>query len=70
MTATEMTTPRTEWRYEVTVWNNINGDVEKYERDCSEERLQELRDWYAYEPWLEVVIDRSWEEALDEEDEQ
>lgn len=59
--------PRTEWRYEVTVWNQTNGDVEKYERDCSEERLKEIQDWYEDEPWMDVVIDREWEETVDDE---
>lgn len=56
--------PRMETRYEVTVWNNTNGDIEKYIAEATEEQLQECRDWFADEPWLEVVIDREWEEDV------
>ena len=55
--------PKTEWHYEVTVWNQTNGDVERKCWDITENELDELRDQYEDEPWLDVVIDREWEEA-------
>lgn len=55
--------PKTEWHYEVTVWNQTNGDVERKFWDITENELDELRDQYEDEPWLDVVIDREWEEA-------
>lgn len=54
--------PKTEWHYEVTVWNQTNGDIEKYCSDITEQELTDLRDYYEDEPWLDVVIDREWEE--------
>lgn len=51
--------------YEVTVWNQSNGDIEKYLSDATEEEVNELRDFYEDEPWCEVVIDREWEEIDD-----
>ncbi|MDB6036041.1 MAG: hypothetical protein JWM16_6379 [Verrucomicrobiales bacterium] len=53
--------------YEITVWNNTNGDVEKYVADADEKRLAELRDYYEDQPWCEVIIDREWEEEDDDE---
>ncbi len=57
--------PKTEWHYEVTVWNQTNGDIEKYISDATEDELQECRDYFENEPWCEVVIDREWEEAVE-----
>lgn len=54
-------TPKTEMHYEVTVWNQTNGDIERKVWDATEEELEELREWYEDEPWLEIVIDREWE---------
>lgn len=56
----------TETRYEITVWNQTTGDVEKYLADATEGELQECRDYFADEPWCEVVIDRHWEVETDE----
>lgn len=55
--------PKLEWHYEVTVWNQANGDVERKFWDITENELDELRDQYEDEPWLDVVIDREWEEV-------
>lgn len=55
--------PKLEWHYEVTVWNQTNGDVERKCWDITENELDELRDQYEDEPGLDVVIDREWEEA-------
>lgn len=54
--------------YEVTVWNQTNGDIEKYVRDATEEELNELYDYYEDEPYCEVVIDREWEEVENDDD--
>jgi hypothetical protein len=59
--------PVLEWHYEVTVWNQTNGNVEKYLSDATEEELEECRSYFEDEPWCEVVIDRSWEEEADVE---
>lgn len=59
--------PKTQWLYEVTVWNQTNGNVEKYISEATEEELQECRDYFEDEPWCEVVIDREWEAPLDDE---
>lgn len=53
-------------RYEVTVWNNTNGDIEKYFSDVSDDELEDIRESYSDEPWLEVVIDKEWDEADDD----
>jgi hypothetical protein len=58
--------PKMEWHYEVTVFNQSNGDIEKYISNATEEELQECRDYFSDEPWCEVVIDRSWEEEAEE----
>lgn len=57
--------PKLEWHYEVTVWNQTNGDVERKCWDITERELDELRDQYEDEPWLDVVIDREWEEVAE-----
>lgn len=54
--------PKTEWHFAVTVWNQTNGDIEEHRSDITEQELTDLREWYADEPWLAVVIDREWEE--------
>jgi len=55
-----------EWRYEVTVWNQSNGDIEKYISNATEEELEECRAYFEEEPWCEVVIDRAWQEDVEE----
>lgn len=59
---------RAEMRYEVTVWNQSNGDVEAYRREATEEELAQLQEWYEDEPFCEVVIDNEWEAEVDGED--
>jgi hypothetical protein len=53
-------------RYEVSVWDNVNGDVVKYVRECDEDELSELEDWYNDDGIHQVVIDREWEEEDEE----
>lgn len=48
------------YRYEVTVWNTIEGDIVKKLWEATEDELGEIEDWYADEPFHEVVIDREW----------
>jgi hypothetical protein len=48
--------------YEISVWDNTDGTVVKYLPDATGRELDDLRDWYSDRPWLEVVIDREWEE--------
>lgn len=52
--------------YEITVFNQLNGDIERYLRDATQEELDELIEWFAEEPWCEVVIDHQWEEPDDD----
>lgn len=47
--------------FEVTVWNQTNGDIEAKLWDASEEELDALRERFEDQPWCEVVIDREWE---------
>ena len=54
--------PKMEWHYEVTVWNQTNGDVERKLWNATDEDVEELRERYEDEPWCEIVIDREWEE--------
>lgn len=51
--------------YEVSVWNNTNGDIEKYVSEATEEELAEIQEYFEDEPWCQVVIDREWEEEDD-----
>ena len=55
-----------ERRYEITVWNQTNGDVERYVREATEAEFAEIRQWYEDEPYCEVVIDSEWEVEADE----
>ena len=59
---------KTEWRYEITVWNQSNGDVVAYRRDATEEELEQMQEWYEDEPFHEVVIDNEWEVEINDED--
>lgn len=52
-----------EMHYEVTVWNQTNGNVERKLWDATEEDLEAVHDEFEDEPWCEVVIDREWEVA-------
>lgn len=54
-----MSKPKTEMRYEISVWN-FEGDVVKKLWGASEQELDEVREQYADEP-VDVVIDRGWE---------
>ena len=58
--------PKMVAHYEVTVWNQSNGDIMRYVSDATEAELDELRNYYDDEPWAAVVIDREWEEADEE----
>jgi len=53
--------------YDVTVWNNMNGDVVLVRCDISDDELDELRSFYEDEPFCEVVIDAEREEHEDDE---
>lgn len=50
-------------RYEISVWDNVNGDVVKYVRKADEEELSELEDWYNDDGVHQVVIDREWDDG-------
>lgn len=59
---------RTKSRFELSVWDNINGDVVKKLWDASEEEYDALVEQYEDEPGHEVVIDREWDADETEED--
>ena len=61
-----MSKPKTEMRYEISVWN-FEGDVVKKLWDASEQELDEVREQYADEP-VDVVIDRDWEARVYDDD--
>lgn len=47
---------------EVSVWDNINGDVLKKLWEATPEEYDELCEQYRDEPGICVVIDREWTE--------
>lgn len=49
--------PEPERRYEVTVWNLIEGDIVKKLWDASEEELAEVEGRYADESGYEVQVE-------------
>lgn len=51
--------------YEISVWNNVEGDLVKKLWDASQAELDHLEEYYADEPFYQVVIDREWEEEDD-----
>jgi hypothetical protein len=62
-----MDRPKTEVRYEISVWN-FEGDVVRKLWDASEAELEAVRAEFADDP-VDVVIDREWEvRVYDEED--
>jgi hypothetical protein len=48
-------------RFEISVWNNVEGDVIKKLWDASQDDYDALLEQYEDEPFYEVVIDREWE---------
>lgn len=54
--------PKPVTRYEISVWNIVNGDHVKKLWEATEKELQEIEDWYGDEPFYQIVIDREWEE--------
>lgn len=42
--------------YTVDIWNN-QGDVVKHYRDLTADEVDEIRDQYEDEPWLDVVVE-------------
>jgi hypothetical protein len=51
--------PKSEMRYEISVWN-FEGDVVRKLWDASEAELEAVREEFADDP-VDVVIDRDWE---------
>ena len=51
----------TETRYEITVWDLIEGEVVAYRSDATEEELADLETWYGGDTIHDVVIDNEWE---------
>lgn len=49
-------------RYEISVWNIVEGDLVKKLWEATEAELAEIEERYRDEPFYEVVIDRDWEE--------
>jgi hypothetical protein len=48
-------------RFEISVWNNVEGDVVKKLWDACQDDYDALLEQYEDEPFYEVVIDREWE---------
>ena len=46
-----------ETRYEVTVWDIINGDIVKKLWNATAEEADEIRDQFEDEPFREVVVE-------------
>jgi hypothetical protein len=44
--------------YNVDIWNN-QGDVVKHFREVTAEEVDEIRDNYEDEPWLDVVVEEA-----------
>lgn len=55
------------YRYEVSVWNLVDGDHVKKLWEATEAELDALREWYEDEPFYQVVVDREW--GVEEDDE-
>lgn len=55
-------------RYEVSVWNIVEGDHVKKLWEATEKELDDLREWYDDDPFYQVVVDREWE-VEDDDDE-
>lgn len=58
--------PKTETRYEISVWNIVEGDVVKKLWEATEAELADIEEWYRDESFYQIVIDREWEETVDE----
>lgn len=58
--------PKMVTHYEISVWNNVEGDLVKKLWDASQAELDELEEKYRDEPFYQIVIDREWEEEDDE----
>lgn len=54
--------PKMVMHYEISVWNNVEGDLVKKVWDGTEEELREIEEYYEDEPFYQVIIDREWEE--------
>lgn len=57
----------TETHLEISVWNTFEGDVVRKLWDASWDDYDNLIQQYEDEPGYDVVIDREWEEASDDE---
>jgi hypothetical protein len=64
-----MSEPKTETRYEITVWNTFTGDIERKWWRGTAEDLDEAEMGYLDKPWFEVIVDREWEAEVEEEEE-
>lgn len=53
--------------YEITVWDIFEGDVLKKCWEADEDELSEIEEQYSDEPGVQVVIDREWEEDIDDD---
>lgn len=53
-------------RYEISVWNIVEGDLVKKLWDATEAELTDIEDRYGDEPFYDIVIDREWDEESDD----
>jgi hypothetical protein len=58
--------PKTETRYEISVWNIVEGDVVKKLWEATDAELADIKERYGDEPFYDIVIDREWEEVSDD----
>jgi hypothetical protein len=57
--------PKTETRYEISVWNISEGDLIRKFWNATEDYLADIEEQYSDEPSYSIVIDREWEEEIE-----
>lgn len=61
-----MTAQETVTKLEISVWNIVEGDHVKKLWDATWDDYDRLIEQYKDEPFYDVVIDREWEEEIDD----
>lgn len=60
--------PTDKTRYEISVWDVINGDIVKKLWDADQRDYDDVFADFEGEPGIEIVIDREWEEDWGDDD--
>jgi len=55
-------------RFEISVWDNSNGNLVQKLWNTTGAYLDEIEEFYSDKPFIDVVIDRVWEEDGDDYD--